>query len=116
MVVDLNIDGKNGPIPKIVTAKEEEKKKDQEKKHKVWADLGDTIESFSTTKEKADAVSGLTEAIKGETAKKAEKKEESSLAQLRAEPSSENDPITPPAKKEEAPNKADPSVAIAAAI
>ena len=60
MVVDLNIDGKNGPIPKIVTAKDEEKKKDAEKKHKVWADLGDTIENFSTTKEKADAVSGLT--------------------------------------------------------
>ena len=80
MVVDLKIDGKNGPIPKIVTAKDEAKKKDEDKKHKVWADLGDTIENFSTTKEKADAVSGLTEAIKGETAKKPEKKEETNLA------------------------------------
>ena len=80
LYVSLSIDGKNGPVPKIVTAKEEEKKKDQEKKHKVWADLGDTIENFSTTKEKADAVSGLTEAIKGETAKKPEKKEETNLA------------------------------------
>ena len=119
MVVDLNIDGKNGPIPKIVTAKDEEKKKNEEKKHKVWADLGDTIENFSTTKEKADAVSGLTKAIKGETTKKPEKKEESTLAQLRAEASSENDPINPPATAAATPAtpaKADPSAAIAAAI
>ena len=118
MVVDLKIDGKNGPIPKIVTAKDEAKKKDEEKKHKVWADLGDTIEDFATTKEKADAVSGLTGAIKGET-NKPEKKEESSLAQLRAEPSSENDTVNPPAPAAAtpaAPAKTNPEAAIAAAI
>ena len=64
----------------------------------------------------------LTGVLKGTINKPAEK-EEASLAQLRAEPSSENDPINPPAPDAQAapaapaaPVKAGPEAAIAAAI
>mgnify|MGYP000082380106 FL=1 len=59
MLVDVEIDGKNGPIPKLV--------KEKEQKKKVWMENDDEskIDDFETTNEKADAISELAEKLKG---------------------------------------------------
>ena len=57
LLVDLKIDGKKGPIPKIVYEKD--------KKTKVWADDDDKITSWETTAEKLNAINAVTEVITG---------------------------------------------------
>ena len=58
VLVDLEIDGKNGPIPKLV--------KEKEQKKRVWMENDESnIDEFETTNEKADAISELSEKIKG---------------------------------------------------
>ena len=57
ILVDLNIDGKNGPIPKIVY--------DKDKKAQVWVDNNDKIENWETTAEKLNAINALSEVITG---------------------------------------------------
>ena len=88
LLVDLNINGKNGPIPKIVHKKD--------KKHTVWVDTNDGIENFETTDEKLKAINNLAEQIKGEIEKKDEKKDEKAAAQIGTEASSAQDtPVAP---------------------
>lgn len=58
LLVDLEIDGKNGPIPKLVEEKP--------KKMKIWMENDENdIDDFETTREKADAISELAEKLKG---------------------------------------------------
>ena len=64
LLVDLDINGKNGPIPKIVHKKA--------KKHDVWVDAGDSIENFETTEEKLNAINKLASKITGKIEKKGE--------------------------------------------
>ena len=60
VVVDLDIDGKNGPIPKIV--------KKEEAKKKVWMENDECkIDAFETTNARADAIADLSSKLKSET-------------------------------------------------
>ena len=58
VVVDLDIDGKHGPIATLV--------KKEEEKQRIWMENDEEkIENFETTAEKADALSELVQKIKG---------------------------------------------------
>ena len=73
VVVDLDIDGKHGPIATLV-------KKEQEKQ-RIWMENDENkIENFETTAEKADAISELVQKIKGSISSS-----ETSAAQIASE-------------------------------
>ena len=57
MVVDLKIDGRNGPIPKIIQPKDRERT--------VWLDARDRIDAIRTPEDKMLAVTALAEQIHG---------------------------------------------------
>ena len=57
VVVDLKIDGRNGPIPKIIQPKDRERT--------VWLDARDRIDAIRTPEDKMLAVTALAEQIHG---------------------------------------------------
>ena len=65
VVVDLDIDGLNGPIPKIV--------KKEEAKKRVWMENDECkIDCFETTNARADAIADLARKIKDSPARSSE--------------------------------------------
>ena len=73
VVVDLDIDGKHGPIATLV--------KKEEEKQRIWMENDENkIENFETTAEKADAISELVQKIKGSISSS-----ETSAAQIASE-------------------------------
>ena len=85
LLVDLKIDGKHGPIPKIING--------EHKKTKVWYDTGDKIDHFETTAQKMKAINTIANHISGSISNPDKVRKEVSALQIGTETSSADDSL-----------------------